>query len=179
MCFPIISIFSKPSSTPRSATLPSVTRHPQSVVCLVSLRPYLARICIRPTEHVIMAHHHNAPNRPPDEGKNSGDLKLYSSDTATPSVSHSSYDVEKGKEYMHSQEKRKSIFDYQIAGRGRLKLSCPLSRLPRWEWYSRLWGCSEISENPTSVTAWDSCFAYRLVTSSSRVEGITELGVGG
>jgi hypothetical protein len=61
-----------------------------------------------------MAHHHHAPNHPHDEGKESGEFKLDSSDTATPNVSHSSREVKKETENMPPHEK--SIFDYQIAG---------------------------------------------------------------
>lgn len=63
-----------------------------------------------------MAHHHHTPNHPHDQGKESGDFKLHSTVTPTPKVNHSSREVEKKKEDAPPHEKRKSVFDFQIAG---------------------------------------------------------------
>jgi hypothetical protein len=66
-------------------------------------------------EIMDMAHHHS-PNRPLDEGKESRDFRLHSSDSATPNVNHSSRKVETEKEDVPPHEKKKSILEYQIAG---------------------------------------------------------------
>ena len=63
-----------------------------------------------------MAHHHHAPSHPHDEGKESGELKPQSTVAATPNVNQSSREVDKKKEEATPLEKRKSIFDFQIAG---------------------------------------------------------------
>ena len=63
-----------------------------------------------------MAHHHRAQNRPHDPAKEFGDFKVHSTVATTPHLNHPSREVEKEKEDAHPHEKRKSIFDYEIAG---------------------------------------------------------------
>ncbi len=63
-----------------------------------------------------MAHHHHAPKHPQTEERESRDFKVHSLASATPDFHHSSQEVERQKEDAPPHEKRKSIFDYQIAG---------------------------------------------------------------
>lgn len=53
-----------------------------------------------------MAHHHHATNHPSNGGEKEGDSKIHSTIAPTPNLNHSPREV----------EKRKNIFDYQIAG---------------------------------------------------------------
>ena len=61
-----------------------------------------------------MAHHHRGSNRPHDEGKEFGDVKVESTGATTPNLNHSPHEKRKGDFSPH--EKRKSIFEYEIAG---------------------------------------------------------------
>lgn len=63
-----------------------------------------------------MAHHHRTPNHPHDEGSELGEFKVDSTVTTKPNLNHTSREVEKEKEDVVPQEKKKSIFDYEIAG---------------------------------------------------------------
>lgn len=63
-----------------------------------------------------MAHHHHAPDHPPDEGKEFKNFKVYSTPAVTPHLDHTSHEVEKEEVNASPHQKGKSILDYQIAG---------------------------------------------------------------
>jgi hypothetical protein len=63
-----------------------------------------------------MAHHHHAQKHPQTGEREFRDFKVHSIAPATPDFHHSSEEVDRQKEDAQSHEKRKSIFDHQIAG---------------------------------------------------------------
>ena len=63
-----------------------------------------------------MAHHHHPPTQPHDEGKEHRDVKIHTTGATTPKSNNSSHEVNKEQEDALRRDKRKSIFDYQIAG---------------------------------------------------------------
>jgi hypothetical protein len=67
-------------------------------------------------ENMKMAHRHRAPDHSHVEGKKSGNSMVHSTAPTAPDLPPSSRTAEEVRENAPLHERRKSVFDYQIAG---------------------------------------------------------------